>query len=229
MLIRSEVQKVEVKMEARFTDVDKRIGEQSTLLGKHTNDIAALTERVNQMEKGGSGKSTSYGGSTSLWQPPCVWVKGFADFANRRTAGVSRPEFQPTYDWLRSKLDPEVAKCVNGFSLDGTRAMKVKVLVTQPDMCTEIVGTWRQALQDEPQAFNGRQLFVTRELSPGEAMRYNAAGRVLSFFEDKKFTDNVRCTWSPNFSIELDNESVCTVSESGAFEWVAATLLRKRT
>ncbi len=193
--------------------IDNVETKQVELSAKHD----ALAQRVDDLE------FVTSSGNNSTFVPGFLEIKNFCDYDDRRRLGASRPQAEELVNNLKAVL-PDTIQCkVGDVALTGGRVHKIKVHVTK-GFAIEIAGVWREELEKATRNFNERKLFITIERPPEEQAIYSKAGKAMAFLRSKVTQVEVKCTWQPDFNLEVDDKVVGSIGYDAAITWNAAGL-----
>ena len=196
---------------AKVQEVEKRIDAQDGRLG-------LLEAKMNKIDEGGQGKGPG------RFVPSHIEIKGFCDFSERKTKGISRVHAEELLSKLVPTLPPTLQSKVGELELYGSRSHKFKVNIKPPG-AIEIALLFKEKLQsgDDGFLFNGKELFATAQREPEVQNRFARAGRARAFLEMKAQamdpTTSAKCFWQPNFQLSTLGSILGVVGADGEIEW----------
>ena len=199
--------KVVKKLEPRFERLEQGQNDLTTRAEKMEKRIEDLEQRPAE-------------GSNGTWRPCAIWIKNFCDFDERRTKGISRLQMGSILSSLKGYLDPSLQPHVGDFEMVGSLNHKVKVRIS-PGYAHEIASIWKENFGEketpnkEDLKFNGRVLFCHAERPPAEQTIYDKAGLTMAWLRSVAVDAEVRCTWKPDYTMQVVTDMGSTVTEVG--------------
>ena len=206
-------------------------------------DIQATTERVAKVEEGQKQaderisklEAAISSGTCSSFVPSYFNIRGFCEWKDRKSTGISREQAEPLVARLKAGLPPSVQDKVGEIELRGKRVHKVIVHVTPP-YATEVAVLFKDALQDPANNynFNNNVLFTTVQMEPSEQRRFEAGGKARAFLDvkakAKDLTAQVFHSGPPEFRISVKTAAgeviMGAVDEKGTMQWDEAAIQR---
>ena len=208
-------------MEKLLVPIRKDVETIKSDVGKLQTQHSSLDQRVAALEKG-----TTVG---SEFKPTYLELRGFCEFANSKTEGISRADASILLNKLKAGLDPTLQQHVRDLQLRGARNYKVRIPVT-PEYLSEIRNTWNDMLEAEP--YKGKQLKVTAELHPDFQKRCAVFGKVCDWATASLDTSlSPKSFWAPDFTLMVTTSQedgpmgvkpasiLCHVTEKAETQW----------
>jgi len=223
-LIKEQTQKMEALLGPIKKDVEEMKGDIKRL-DKGQQDLEI---RVRMLEEG---KGEGTGAGTSGWEPTFVDIKGFCEFKEVETKGITRPQAKQLVQGLTGILDPSLQPHIRELQLRASRNYAIRVPIT-PTLLREIKNTWTDYLKNPENAYEGRTLWVQAQRPPAKQKRYDTLGKVLDWAESS--LDGAlepKAFWSPDFKVMIttgqqegpmgvkEASLLCEVLEHGEIKW----------
>ena len=138
------------------------------------------------------------------FQPKYIEVRGFCEFTEVRTEGVTRFDAEKLHQVLKTSLPASIQQYVKDeVRLRGTRSMMYEVEV-EPRHINEVAGIWRELLATNNDAkYKGRILKVVVEKKPEVKERNALFGKLKNIAEHEFGTENVQAQWYPQYTIDI--------------------------
>ncbi len=190
--IRSSIRDELAPVKTKLTEMDTRL---VTVESKQES----MDKRHASLEQGGAGNASQ------SFQPGWVDVKGFCDYKDRKTQGISRPEASTLVQLMVSWLPDDLKKHVGEFILTGGKSFSVRIPAT-PTYCREISSIWKDKFEETSYKFrDSKELFVTLQRPPEIQAQYSTLGKLLDFAVDNcDVLAAPRAFWNPDFELHLE-------------------------
>ena len=216
---------MDTSVQAGVAPIHKKLTEVETIVTSHSQRLDKLEAAAAPGTASGSSCHTSPG----KFVPTHVEIKGFCEWKDRRTAGVTRDEAEALLVKLVDKLPATIRHKVGELEVYGYRSNKIKVNISPP-AAVEVALIWKECLKDDVSLqHNGSELYTTAEREPAKQKRYQTGGKVRAYLESKakskEATATAICSWEPSWDLTVKasrgDALVGKVEADGTVEWLA--------